>query len=201
MASKDYRKLKLELNKYHKFSFNMPRKGKDFTPQQKTAITRQANKLKTIQRSLKNNTAGFIKLSNKELNNLPENFDYLAKTNTGVFTKFSNPTKVRTKDKKKLILKTKFGRREEIFYPFPTDLNTMDKIKDFVNALMKKKKPDYVRWSVKGYRGSELFSPDTFNNYASDFGMALKNAGAEKRFKDETFFNGVFLGWLDVSDK
>ena len=99
------------------------------------------------------------------------------------------------------MLKTKFGRREEIFYPFPTDLNTMEKIKIYVEGLMKKKKPNYVRWSVKGYRGSELFSPETFSNYATEFGMSLKSAGAEKRFKDDTFVKGVGGGGLDVRGK
>ncbi len=52
----DYRALKKELNKYHKFSFPMPRKGKDFTPQQKTAITKQFNKLRGILENEKNTT-------------------------------------------------------------------------------------------------------------------------------------------------
>ncbi len=177
----------------------MPRKGMDFTPQQKTAITRQMNKVKKLDKSVTKQTAGFLPLSKKDLKNLPENFDFLEKTNKGVFTKFANPTK--TKQKGKLVFKSKMGVRTEQFYPFPIDLNTMDKIKNYVNALIKRLKPNYVRWSVKGYRGGEFFSPETFNRYATDFGNALKQSKAEKRFKEDTFFNGVFLGWLDVSAK
>lgn len=196
-AKKDYRALKKFLNKYHKFSFQMPRKGKEFTPQQKSAITRQLNKVKGLTKSVAKETAGFLPLTKKELKKLPENFDYLEKTNKGVFTKFANPEVTRKKDGS-LEFKTKIGVRVEKFYPFPTDLNTMNKIRIYVNKLIKKYKPDYVRWSVKGYRGGEFFSPETFNEYAVDFGDALKNSkGAEKRFKKDTFFNGVFLGWLN----
>lgn len=197
-AKKDYRALKKFLNKYHKFSFEMPRKNKDFSPQQKSAITKQLNKVKKLNDSVVKETAGFLPLSKKELKNLPENFDYLEKTNKGVFTKFANPEK--TKDKKgNLTFKTKIGVRVEKFFPFPTDLNTMEKIRIYVNKLIKKYKPDYVRWSVKGYRGGEFFSPETFNMYAVEFGDALKNTkGAVNRFKKETFFNGVFLGWLNA---
>lgn len=176
----------------------MPPKNKDFTPQQKAAITKQFNKLKDFNASIAKEKAGFLPLSKKELKNLPENFDYLEKTNKGIITKFAAPRKVKTKSGD-LIVETKIGVRVERFYPFDPDLNTMNKIKDHVNKLIKKHKPDYVRWSVKGYRGGEFFSPETFNNYAVDFGDALKRTkGAEERFSRETFFNGVFLGWLNA---
>lgn len=197
-ANKDYRALKKFLNKYHSFSFKMPRKGKDFTPQQKAAITKQFNKVKEYSKSVAKEKAGFLPLSKKELKNLPENFDYLEKTNKGVFTKFANPEKVSTKDGA-LIVKTRVGVRVERFFPFPPDLNTMEKIRVYVNKLIKKYKPDYVRWSVKGYRGGEFFSPETFNNYAAEFGDAINSRkGAKERFAKETFFNGVFLGWVNA---
>lgn len=199
-AKKDYRAIKKFLNKFHNFSFKMPRKGKDFTPQQKSALTKQLNKLNSVTKSVAKDTAGFLPLSKSELKKLPENFDFIEKTNKGVFTKFSNPQKVKTKNKKEPIqVKTKIGVREERFFPFPSDLNTMNKIQKYVNNLIKKYAPNYVRWSVKGYRGGELFSPETFNNYAVEFGNALKDAKATKRFKEDTFFNGVFLGWLGKS--
>jgi hypothetical protein len=174
----------------------MPPKNKDFTPQQKSAITKQYNKIKELSKSVVKEKAGFLKLSPKELKNLPENFDYVAKTNIGIFTKFATPKKVKSK-KGELIVETKVGVRVERFFPFDKSLNTMQKIGDYVKTIQKKHKPDYIRWSVKGYRGGEFFSPETFNNYVVEFGDALKSDKAEKRFSTDTFFNGVFLGWLN----
>jgi hypothetical protein len=174
----------------------MPPKNKDFTPQQKAAITKQYNKIKDLTKSVAKEKAGFLKLSPKELKNLPENFDYVAKTNLGIFTKFATPKKVKNK-KGELIVETKIGVRVERFFPFDKTLNTMQKIGDYVKILQKKYKPDYIRWSVNGYRGGEFFSPETFNNYVQEYGDAIITKKQEKKFSENRFFNGVFLGWLN----
>lgn len=195
-AKIDYRAAKIFLNKYTAFGFRMPRKGKDFTPAQKATITKKINELKAPVKAVAKETAGFLRLTKKQLKELPENFDYLAKTNKGIFTKFANPEKTISK-KEGLIVKSKIGVRTEKFYPFPVELISMSLIQEYVEKLIKKYKPDYVRWSVKGYKGGELFSTETFSMYAHAFGDALANRkGAEERFSKERFFNGVFLGWL-----
>ena len=192
----DYRAAKIFLNKFTSFGFRTPRKGKDFTPAQKAVITKKLNELKPAIKATAKETAGFLRLTKKQLKEVPENFDYLAKTNNGIFTKFANPEKTISK-KEGLIVKSKIGVRTEKFYPFPLELISMPLIQDYVEKLIKKYKPDYVRWSVKGYKGGELFSTETFSMYAHAFGYALANRkGAEERFSKERFFNGVFLGWL-----
>ena len=76
-------------------------------------------------------------LSRNDTMTIGKSLVYLEKTSKGVFTKFANPEVTRKKDGS-LEFKTKIGVRVEKFYPFPTDLNTMNKIRIYVNKLIKK---------------------------------------------------------------
>ena len=192
MSNLDYRHLKKRLNKYHNFSFKMPRKGVDFTPQQKSAISRVFNRLKPALKSLAKETNGYLPLTKSQLKKLGPNFDYRVKTNKGVFTKFANPKLYKSK-KLGLSVGAEFGLRREIFFPFPLTVITMDDIKEYVDELMRVHDPDYVRWSVNGYAGSALYDPEVFNLYVNELDDDLEEDG--KKYIDNPFFNGVFLGW------
>ncbi len=186
MAKINYRALKKRLNKYHKFSFPTPRKGKDFTPQQKAAISRLHNKIYPALKSVNKETNGWLPIKRADLKKLGPNFDYRVKTNKGVFTKFPNPVLYKNKSGKKLYVGTTFLRRKEIYFPFPEGVVLMWQIEEYVDGLVATHKPDYIRWSVNGYRGSALYDPDTFSLYASQF---------DETEDEDFYFNGVFLGF------
>lgn len=192
MASINYRELKRRLNQYHTFSFKMPRKGQDFTPQQKSAIRRVYNRIAPALKSVNKGTNGWLKISKNNLKKIGENFDYRVKTNKGVFTKFPDPKLYKSK-KKGLYVGTHFGRRREIFFPFPRWVVTMDDIIIHVGELKKLHgEPDYIRWSVNGYQGSALYDPEVFSLYATEYGQDIED---EKEDTDKFFFNGVFFGY------
>lgn len=199
MASRiDYRALKKRLNKYHTFSFRMPKKGSDFTPQQKAAISRVFNKLQPALKSLSKETNGFLAISKSNLNKLGPNFDYRIKTNKGVFTKFANPKLFKSK-KHGLSVGAEFGMRREVFFPFPENVVLLEEIKEYVDGLIRTHKPDYVRWSVNGYAGSALYDTDVFGLYVAEFEEAQDLEDDGKKYIDKPYFNGVFLGWAPES--
>lgn len=79
---RDYREIKKRLNRYHKFTFRMPRKGKDFTPQQKAAITRAWESYGGFINGVNKNKKAFINASAAQRKNLQGDF---YTTNRGVF--------------------------------------------------------------------------------------------------------------------
>jgi len=194
MSKIDYRRAKIMLNKVHNFSFKMPRKGKDFTPQQKSAITRKFNQYADLIKATANEKASFIstkKFKKSEVENIEG-----IKTNKGIFFKYPN-AEIK-KDKNQIIVKTSFGKRREIYLPFPkTTAKFMDRITAFVERNSKQYAPDYVRWSVNGYKGSTLFEPEAFNLYAKDFKLEHGN----KYSKTEPYFTGVFFGFSPEWDE
>jgi hypothetical protein len=204
MAKKtDYRALKNELNKYFKFSFPMPRKGKEFTPQQKSAITRKARKIAPFfERDGSLSTkVSFIKYPKKS------KLTYIdgVRTDHGIFYKHPGAKVKKEKNKRRYRLQINYGIVKEKFYPFPQSVgNSMAKIKKFVEDLEEKLKPDYIRWSKENQRASQRYDPGIFEKYFTTIKSHPKGSAeyyqvqnVKKKFRDDTgYYNGVFIGWL-----
>lgn len=157
----DYRALKKVLNKFYNFSFKTPRKGKDFSPQQKAAITR---KYKKIADSINKRTGevdenvSFIPYPKKS--KLP-NVDGL-RTSKGIFYKLPNAKVVKRKKRYQVVAKNL--ERRDVFFPFPKHIiNSPDKIKKYVAELNKKYNPTLIRWSVENRRNSVAYDESKFN--------------------------------------
>lgn len=196
-AQLDYRQLKKQLNKYHRFSFGMPPKGRGFTPQQKSAITRKYNELKTmLKRTMVKNTATFIpvnynKIPKKKIKELEG-----VVTNKGIFFKYPNAEIKRDRKTKRLIVTTTFGKRREIFIPFPDEVKyDFDLIVEFVAKMEKRYKPDYIRWSVYGNAASTLYVPEAFYKYAMEKSDREIEVEDELQLKNKPYYTGVFFGW------
>lgn len=191
MASKlDYRVAKKMLNRYHKFSFEMPRKGKDFKPQQKAAITRQFNKLGKLILASKNDKATFLK---------GEKLENGVKTNRGTFFNYPEAKVKKNKKKKIKLVEVKIGKRREVYIPFSKKLQKdLDAIEKYVAEFEKKLKPDYIRWATKGQLTSEVYNPGTYKLYDSQLFIkeTVKNVETKREnYLSDPFYIGVFFGW------
>ena len=110
-SEKHYRTLKKKLNHYHKFSFDLPPKGKPLTPQQKAAITRVAAKIENYVYRVETEKASYIpKPKGYSLKEVPQALH----TNKGIF--YPSPgakiefRKKRGKKKKELVFVVKFKK-------------------------------------------------------------------------------------------
>lgn len=190
----NYRILKKRLNQYHKFSFKMPRKGKDFSPQQKAAITRVYNKLHEKMRDVLNDRQSFIPYPKGSKLPLIDG----VRTNKGIFYKYPGAQlKVlkKTKKRKKYTVKTVFRSIKEVFIPFEdySVMNNIDDIRKFVDEKALKFKPDYIMWSVYGYKGMTRYDPDVFELYMVELEL---NPEFSQDLEDKPFINGVFFGYF-----
>lgn len=159
----DYRHLKKVLNRYYYFSFGTPRKGKDFSPQQKSAITRKLQKISHLIDNQGEVEHGLTFIPYPKNSKLP-GVDAI-RTNKGLFYKLPGAKAVRDKKGKYKII-VKVGQRKDIFFPFPKHVaNSLERIKEFVEALRKKYKPEVIRWSTTGRRESNLYAPELFDGY------------------------------------
>lgn len=159
----DYRAAKKVLNQYFNFSFKTPRKGKDFTPQQKAAITRKLEKLSGLIDKNGNLEKGLSFIKYPEHSKLP-GVDAI-RTNKGLFYKLPGAKAVRDKKGKYKIV-VKVGQRKDIFFPFPPSVaGSIERIKDYVEQLKKKHNPEVIRWSTTGRRESNLYAPQLFDGY------------------------------------
>lgn len=186
----DYRRAKQLLRPYYTFKFKSPRKGKDFTPQQKRIIRLRYNKLADVFK--KREQFSFIK--NKKVKDG-------IRTNTGTFLHYPN-----AKQKKKIVAKgirfkiapieIKFGKRRELYFEFPTAMqNDIDLIEKFVLFLRKKYRPDYVRWAFKNQKFSEVMTPGKHQLYAS---VVVPTKFEEKKAGlgwENGRYIGVYIGW------
>lgn len=81
-----YTQLRKYINSYHHFSFRTPRKGKDYTPQQKSAIRRKYNQLVDLVKATRLETASFINTEKLRKKDIPSHDG--VKTNKGFFYKY-----------------------------------------------------------------------------------------------------------------
>ncbi len=197
MQEKGYRALKKRLNKYHRFSFPMPRKGQKFTPQQKSAITRQANKiLETVKRVEKTKASFIPKPKGISLKSIPQSI----RTNKGVF--YPQPgaiiKKVKVKGHWKPKLEIRFKKLIEKYFAFPLDiLGNMELMVEWVDYLKAKYKPKYIMWAVNQFMGRVRYTPEAFDQYAGGMmqNKKFKKDFNEARDDDNNFLTGVFLGF------
>ena len=92
-----YKDLKKFLNKYHTFTFESPRAGKDFTPQQKSSITYHFNKLAPLIIKVNKHEMSFINTSKLKRSEVPKHDGI--KTSKGFFFKFAFTTIKKIDDK------------------------------------------------------------------------------------------------------
>ena len=186
----DYRRAKKMLNRYHKFSFKTPSKSKDFSPQQKAAITRQMKRLGDQLSKIQSGDHKFI--PGKKL------VDGIV-TNKGTILPY--PKAEVKKQKKYKTYKitpvwTSFGKRREVFLPFPKRVAaSMELIKKFVEHFMKIYKPDYVRWAVKNMRSSHVFDPGKYSLYASILMSENIKGKDAQTYNLNPYYVGVYMGF------
>lgn len=186
-GSIDYRRIKAFLNPYVKFSFPSPRGKKDFTPQQKSAITRQLNKYGKMITKVKSGEASFVKTK------IPGTL----RSNRGSFLPYPKVEikKRGRKGKKIRLIEVRKGKRREIYIPFDKKtINDLDAIQALVEHWRTRLKPDYIRWATPNQRYSHIYNPAIYTLYqASDFTTDKINERRKK--EDNSFFVGVYLGF------
>lgn len=172
----DYRALKKALSKYFKFNFKLHAKKK-LTPQQKSAITRKFQKIYPyIDGNFNPNTSDVTFIKYPKGSTLP-NIDGV-RTDAGVFYKWPQAELIKNKNKKNSytvvvapkILKgaTLMEKRRDYFYPFPKSIvDSIDKIKVFVEMLKNKYNPHDIMWSTRDLRERQAYLPETFDLYFS----------------------------------
>lgn len=199
MLETGYRALKKRLNKYHKFTFDLPRKGKKLSPNQKRAITIKAQQiLAHIKRVDRGETTFLKKIKGVSLKSMPQS----GHSNKGVF--YPSPGALlkikKVKGRKIVKLEIRYKHLIEKFFPFPVDiLGNMELIEMFVEGLVKRYKPKYVMWSVNDFQGKIRYTPEGFNRYAKELIMSkqFKKDFDDMHAQGEDFLNGVFLGYRE----
>jgi hypothetical protein len=186
-ANIDYRKKKKILNKFHNFTFKMPRKGKDFTPQQKSAITRQWSKVEKVLDKggkLDPSKYTFLPLKNAKRQEFTKGF---VTTNKGIM--YTRGGAKLSKDKKtnKYKVTVKYGKRRDLFIPLPNHIyDNIWALPDWLEGIYDKFGRYYnIAISVKGYRGLSYSLKQDFTKYAFDL-FHLKG-------DDKLDINGVYL--------
>ena len=175
----------------------MPRRGKDFTRGQKAAITRQYNKLNESIQDLKKDRNTFIRYPNKS--NHLKDIDGI-RTNKGIFYKY--PGAELKKVKNKYILKLNYKKLREVFVPFPNEIVfDIERIRIFSDTIIEILKPDYVMWSVTGFRGKTRYDPDMFEYYLSETDHGLEDVLDAFAKTDTPYFNGIILGLYPYKKK
>jgi len=204
----DYRDLKKYLNGAHRFSFKMPRKGKDFTPQQKSAITRKFNELGKLVQKDRSEKITFIQYPKGS--KLPHIDGH--RTNKGIFYKYAGATAKKIKQGGRKVYAIELNYKDikgELFIPFPgAIINDPIKIQTWIAAIQKKYKPKRIRMSVNGGRGSQKYDPKQMNYYMAMLikyqddkelrrlaksGRAVSYEMTKNSLGGIPFFNGVFL--------
>ena len=219
----DYFALKKGLAPYIAFSFKAPSRGKDFTTQQKSAITRAYNKIGSYldeNYKVKTNEVTFLKYPEKS--KLP-NIDGI-RTQKGLFYKFRDAKLKRLKGSKKWVIvvnpkiidkqtKKLTQKRRDIFFPIPKKyMTSIDNIKRYVDALKEKYGPHDIMWSYAGKRERTQYDPELFDLYFSTLSgvsetseefedlthlekiTVYKVKKFRKKYEDEPdYYNGVFF--------
>lgn len=193
-----YRRLKKKLTPYFNFSFRMPRKGKDFTPQQKSRLTRANNQFESAINQVRRGRYSFVKTTSKT-KQLSKNFK---KTNKGFFVPEGGATVVekietrtdslgRKRKVKVAHVKTMFRKRKTVFIPLP------EYVYDDINNLpyfMLYLHDNYPRLtftiSIRGRIGGQVFSVAEWGYFTA----AFNHFGYEKGTRNA--IDGVWAIWF-----
>lgn len=200
----NYRLIKKYLSKYFHFSFRA-KPNKDFTPQQKSAITRKYLKIiPYIDNNFNPNTEEVTFLKYPKGSRLP-GVDGV-RVDTGLFYKWPQAKLARSKKEKNKWLvvvnpKIKRGqqliqKRRDVFFPFPKSIrDDILKIKRYVDVLVEKYRPHSIMWSALDKRERVMYDPELFDLY---FSNAFVNE-SEKEVEDELDEEGLdFIERTDV---
>lgn len=200
----DYKALKKYLAKYFHFSFRA-KPGKDFTPQQKAAITRKYLKIfPYIDNNFKPNTDEVTFLKYPKGSKLP-GVDGV-RTDTGLFYKWPKAVlRKSAKEKNRWLIvvnpKLKRGgklvqKRRDIFFPFPPRVrHDINLIKKYVDLLIEKYRPHSIMWSTTQQRDRVMYDPELFNLY---FSSTFLDETPDELDEDEDFEEMDFIERADV---
>lgn len=170
----------------------MPRSGKDFTPQQKSAITRKYNEYKDLIKAVDKGEMTFLKY--KKYSKLKD-VDGI-RTSKGVFYKYPGAEIHKVKNKPVVVIKYK--KLREVFIPFPENIVfDVEAIRIFADIIVPLLKPDYVMWSVNGFRGIQKYDPDIFEFYMEVISKEetyIQDALDAYKKSNTPYFNGLILG-------
>jgi hypothetical protein len=197
ISTETYKSLKKYLDGYVGFSFKSPRKGKDFTPAQKRAITIKYKKYGDIVKKVK---LGEIKFLRKRVKGFLNTKKGSFATTPEAVVKVSRETikedgGTRRRAIKLTYVETRLGRRREWFFSIPTKyLTSLDGIEKYVEFLREKFKPDYVRLAFFGQKASEVYTPGKYKLYGGEMNFEARQL---RKAKDGAIGNivGVYLGW------
>ena len=179
LTTDQYTRLRKYVNQYHHFTFSIPKKGKDYKTSQKSAITRQFNKLKDLIQNTRLEKMSFINTTRLRKKQIPKNDG--VKTNKGFFFKFpfssiKDVSLKRGEPKTKLIVtdfrkisqsKLRQGTTSsdtvQIYIAIPEYVKqSLESITNFIDALKKQYKPDYIMLNAEGRLYSTQFNIKEF---------------------------------------
>lgn len=178
----NYRQLYKELRKYFEFSFKLPQHKKDFSPQQKSAITRKYTKIYPyIDGNFKPDLTEITYLKYPKTStgfNRLKGVDGI-RTDFGLFYKWPQAQLKKSKIEKNRWLvvvnpKIKKGqrlvqKRRDIFFPFPDSIKgDINRIQSYVERLKEKYHPHDIMWAVHGQRERTRYEPELFDLYFSN---------------------------------
>lgn len=190
-----------EVKQLHKFSF---RKRKEFTPAQKTAITRQYRKHRETLEKLSNGRGIFKKTTksqNRALKRSKIATEGFIVTNQGIYVPGVRTEKVKAGRQKVSIVgkgkstkvRVQLPARKEEFFPYIEAIHGT--FQDFVKYLIKKYKPDDLYIQNESGRGLDRYEPKLFLRYV-DRTIEPRIKVFKKRFGiDRNPFTGVWLVW------
>lgn len=186
-AQPDYLYLKKILNKYHRFTFSTPRKGKQFTPQQKAAISR---KYANLREYISNDMVTWLPYPKGS--KLP-GVDGI-RTNRGLFYKYPFASLKYSKKLRKwqIVIRPKARRglelvekRRDILFLFPPSvIGNPQAIMAYVEELRRRYAPHDIRWSTLGSRESVRYDESLFTFYYSVFSL-VDDKGHDLGVSDE----------------
>lgn len=191
---KDYVKIFKQLKTVHNFSFNSKRTN--FTPQQKSAITRMWWKYHGVLSLLQYNRGIFTKEKSYRTRYLKD--DAFIKTNKGIF--FGLGFDRGTRDIKVKIAGTTRAPRVMLYLHARTEVFVPISHKsDFTliaSEIIQENKPDYVMLNIGTYRGKNLYTPEQFMRYLiEEIDDAISDY--EKEHQKHPF-TGIWLSWGKV---
>lgn len=185
----DYASIKRLLDPYHNFSF---RNTRNFSSQQKSAITRVYRKLLPFLKKINNEKISFIPYPKIKKRQLPDIDAFY--TNKGIFYKFPG-AKLKQLHTGELVVTIHYKKLREVFVPIPESIRgNMELVEIYIEGKQReyKPKPDYTRWSINGYAASTMWVGGTF----LDNGLESASAVIDKSNEPlKQIFNGIFFGW------
>lgn len=177
MTNNEYRRIYKGLRAFFDFSFKLPYYTKEFTPQQKSAITRKYLRVAPyIDNDFKVNVAEVTFLKYPKGSKLP-GVDGV-RTNKGLIYKWPKAQVKKSKVEKnkwRVIVRPKvrkgamlMEKRVDIFIPFPKKiLHDVNAISDFVRDIKEKYAPVGIQWGYEGTQRRHVFDIEKLELYIS----------------------------------